>query len=554
MGADPDRSLAAFKELLEHAQAHREVEAPVTLTDALVGPERGRILRACAIPHEFGRDLLQVLGGWDSKDEANRCYDAFAELSIVQPCARGLSIHDRWRKPLWTWWLRDANLGEFERFSRVLAGYFTGASDPEGGAGAVEALLREHMYHLIGADRPAGIAMFESLCRRARHQWRFTECGALIRLVHDYDPILAPGQTAVLAYHEGKLAADLRDWNRAEALFRSVERNPAASTPLRVNALVRLGHALREQRRIRDAIALLRQAQTMADGAKEAEGLRWRILIELGEAYRDTGDVEDAEATLVRAIDAARVANEPADLAGLFNGLGTVYLKRREAARAIEAFTSSLRELERSGDVFRPGQVQNNLALAHSEQRDWAAAEAAFAASLELKRSAGDVLGQGLALQNLSRVQAAQERLADAVQSAEGAMRIFVAQSDDRRAGVAKHTLGKFARRLGDRERARVLLEEAVALLQKAGDIKAASAARLDLLALRTGVGLPWWAWVSIVVGSLLTAALVALIIWAVVEESTRESGSEAPPAAPAPAGNAPPEQQPPETREPAGR
>jgi len=517
MGADPDGSLAAFKQLLEHAQAHREVEAPVTLTEALVGPERAPILRACAIPHEFGRDLLQIIGDWRSADEANRCYDAFSELSIVQPGAKGLSVHERWRKPLWTWWLRGENLAEFERISRHLADYFSAAADPEGGAAAAEALLRAHMYHLIGADQPAGLTMFESLCRRARHQWRFTECNALIRLVHDYDPILAPRRLAVLGYHEGKLAADLREWKRAENLFRAVQSNPAATPPLRVNALVRLGHALREQQRIPEAITLLQQAQTLADGAREAEGLGWRILMELGEAYRDTGDLENAEDTLLSAVDAARLANEPADLAGLFNALGTVYLKRRESARAIDAFTSSLTELERSGDVFRPAQVQNNLALAYSEQRNWSAAESAFAASLELKRQAGDVLGQGLALQNLSRAQAAQERLDEAIESSDAAVRIFAAQGDDRRAGVAKHTLGKHLRRKGDLQRARALLEEAVSLLQEAGDTKAAGAARLDLLALRAKVGLPWWAWVPIGVGALLVALLIVALIWVAV-------------------------------------
>lgn len=501
MGADPGGSLAAFKQLLEQARASPDVEAPVTLTEALAGAERAPVLRACAIPHEFGRDVLKILGGWRSADEANRCYDAFSELSIVQPSAKGLSIHERWRKPLWAWWLREENRAEFQRISRQLTEYYSGTPDPAGGAAAVEALLREHMYHLIGADAPAGMTMFEALCRRARHQWRFTECSTLVRLVHDYDPVLAPGHLAILGYHEGKLAADVRDWKRAEDLFRAVAGNPSAPSALRINALVRLGHALRERRRVSEAIELLLQAQTLADAAKDTEGLRWRILMELGEAYRDTGDVESAERTLRSGITAALAAAEPADLAGLFNSLGTVFYKQRESGRAIEAFKSSLSELERLGDVFRPAQVQNNLALAYSDQRDWVAAESAFAASLELKRQAGDVLGQGLALQNLSRVQAAQDRLNEAIESCDAAARIFAAQADHRRTGVAKHTLGKYLRRQRDLKRAAAVLEEAVSLLQQAGDSTAAAAARSDLLALGTGVGLPWWAWTSIALG-----------------------------------------------------
>jgi tetratricopeptide (TPR) repeat protein len=516
---DPAGSLAAFKQLLEQTRTTPEAEAPVAFTEALAGADRAPVLRACAIPHEFGRDLFRMLSGWRSADEANQCYDAFSELSIVHPSATGLSIHERWRKPLWAWWLREENRAEFERISRRLAEYFSGPADPAGGAAAVEALLREHMYHLIGADRPAGLTLFESLCRRARHQWRFTECGVLIRLVHDYDHVLAPAERTMLAYHEGKLAADLRDWERAENTFRAIERNPSAPTPLRVNALTRLGHAQRELRRLPDAIATLNRAESIAQGAPDAQGLRWRILIELGEAYRDAGSVESAEETLTAALEAARVASEPADLAGLFNSLGTVHLKQREPARAIEAFRRSLAELERAGDVFRPAQVQNNLALAHYEQRNWAAAEAAFAKSLELKRQAGDLPGQGLALQNLSRVQAAQERLAEAAESSAAAARLFVAQGDKRLAGVAKLALSKYARRRGDIEGARAHIEEAASLFGDAGDDAAAASAREELRALEKGIGLPPWAKVLLWIAGLLFAAFVALIIVAVVEE-----------------------------------
>ena len=425
------------------------------------------MLRACAIPHEFDRDLLRILWDWPTPEEADRCYHAFAELSMFQPGANGLTMHDRWRMPLWKWWFRDENRAEFQRISRRLADWFAGSPDPAGGPAAVEARLREYMYHLIGADRDVGFVLFESLCRRARHQWRFAECGALVRLVHDYEPILTPQQKGRLGYHEGKLEADVRNWMRAEEMFRGIVADASVPSEDRFKAMVRLGQVLREQQRLPQAIAMLKQAQSMVAGAVHLEGLEWRVLRELGEAYRDSGSVGGGETILLSAIDAAQIAEENADLAGLFNSLGTVYLRQREIPRAIEAFKRSLDELERQGDVFRPAQVQNNLALAYTEQRNWAAAESAFAASLDLKRQAGDLLGQGLALQNLSRVQAAQQRLDEATQSSEAAAQIFAAQGDSRREGIAKQALGKYARKRGDTERARALLQEAVALLKK---------------------------------------------------------------------------------------
>jgi tetratricopeptide (TPR) repeat protein len=519
MGGNPEASLAALRKLIDLAKADPEVEAPVTLTDVLVGPERASVLRACAIPHEFNPDLLRVLWDWPSPEEADRCYDAFAELSILQSGATSLSMHDRWRKPLWKWWLRAENRSEFQRISRRLVDHFSGFLDRAGGAAALEGLLRKRMYHLIGADRDAGFVLFESLCRRARHQWRFTECSTLIRLVRDYEPILTPEQKAKLGYHEGKLEADVRNWKRAEELFRGIGADASVSAEDRFKAMVRLGQALREQQRVPEAVVVLEQTQGILAADPHLKGLEWRVLRELGEAYRDTGSVERAQTLVLSAINAARIGKEAADFAGLFNSLGTAYLKQREIPCAIKAFKRSLDELERQEDVFRPAQVQNNLGIAYTEQGDWAAAESAFAASLDLKRQAGDLLGQGIALQNMSRVQAAQERLDEATQSAEAAAKIFAAQGENRREGKTKQALGKYARKRGDTKRACALLEEAVALLEKGGDTAAAAAASQDLLIVKHSIGLPWWAWVAIAFGLLFVVALIALI--------TLVSGSE---------------------------
>lgn len=495
--ADSD-GLAAFKQLLDRARSDPEALGPVTLTEALVGPARSHLLRLCAIPHEFDRETLRILDTSLSADEADRVYGDFSQLSAVQIGSATLSIHERWRKPIFRWWLRPENRLEFQQISRRLADHFLAVQGPADNAAEVESTMRKHFYHLVGADSAEGLVMFESLCRRARHQWRFTECAALIRLAHDYDPILSPPQRAIVGYHEGKLASDLRDWSGAETLFREVESNPDTPTSLRVSALARLGHALREQRRVPDAIASLAQAQTIAQASPDARGLAWRVLLELGEAYRDNSRMEDAERTILEAIEATRSTSESADSAGLYNSLGTIYLRLGEPRQAITAFEKSLAQLERAGDVFRPAQVQNNLALAYCDQRDWAKAEEAFSRSLELKRKAGDLAGQGLALQNLSRAQAAQEKIDGAMASASAAVEIFTRLNDNHHAGIAKHTLGKFQRSRGDAAAARTLFEQAAALLDAAGDAQAAATVRADLRTLSRKVGLPWWAWVGI--------------------------------------------------------
>jgi len=510
MSSEADGSLAAFKRLLDHASSDAEELAPVTFTEALVGGTRANVLRRCAIPHEFNCEMLRVLEPSLTAEEASRCYDRFLELSIIQVRGEVLSMHERWRKPLFKWWLRPENYAEFAEVSRRLAANFLATDRREDAGSEVEPTLRKHLYHLIGADPPAGFTMFKSLCRRARRQWRFTECAALIKLVSDYLPILPEELKASLAYQEGKLASDLRDWGRAEELFRGLDSNAFAPIELRIAALTRLGHALREQGRVSEAIQILTRAESAATGLPSANRMSWRVLLELGESYRDVSQLEDAERTLLASIEAARSSIDQPDCAVIYNSLGTVYLKRRESLLAINAFRASLEHLEREGDLLQTGQVQNNLALAYSEQLDWQAAERAFAKSLELKRQAGDLLGQGLALQNLSRVQTAQDKVDEGIASVKEAIAIFTELKDARRAGVAKHTLGKLLRNLGDTDGAGALFKEASALLEASGDADRAAAARADLNELKHKVGLPWWAWVAV---ALIPVVIVALVI-----------------------------------------
>jgi tetratricopeptide (TPR) repeat protein len=504
-------SLATFRRLLEGAHAQPAADAPLALAEALVGPERAPELRRCAIPHLVDREVLQVLAPWLSPSQAAERFEELAELSVMQECENGIAIHDRWRQALFAWWLRAENLAEFETVSRSLAQHF-GALAGAGAGPDAEAAGRRHMYHLLGADRRAGVAAFASLCRRARHQWRFAECGALIRLVRDYDPVLTAGERAVVTYHEGKLAADMKDWQRAEALFREVVDEDASSNPLRLNGLVRLGHVLREQGRFPEAIRSLERARLLA-ASSSSEHLAWRALRELGEAHRDAGQLDLAESRLREAIEAAKGREEPVDLPGLLNSLGTVYLKRREPGDAVVAFQRSLCELERAGDLFRPAQVHNNLALAYSEQGEWARAQTAFAASLASKRQAGDLAGQGLALQNLSRAQAAQHQLAAALESASEAAEIFLSLKDARSAGIAKRSLGQYHRRLRDDDRAQALFEEALTLLDSAKDEPMVRAVRAELQLLRGKVRLPWWAWVLIALGALSVGLLLTLLL-----------------------------------------
>ena len=473
-GPTPD-ALAAFQQLLEGTGTQGDAERPVVLTDALVGQELGTVLRRCAVPHEFDRRLLEQLGGF-SETEAEQHFQEFSELSIMQFIGDSLSVHERWRKPLWSWWLEEEQRAGFVALNESLTEWF-GASALASGSETDE---RRQMFHLVGCRQDEGLHMFTELCRRARHRRSFPECSLLICLVHEYEPVLAAPECAVIAYHDGKLASDLRDWERARGLFHSVATELAADSELQVIALVREGHALRELNRTEEALAVLQDARIRSTGEAASE-LAWRALYELGEIYRDLGQADLANRTLRDALDHASKAGDRADVAGVLNSLGTVQRKLRDTDAAIDSFHKSLEELERRGDVMRPGAVFNNLGLAQMDKLEWDAAEASFFASLECKRAAGDQLGQANTLLNLSRAQLAQDKLALAQQSAVQAGTLYGAVGDGR--GQARALLGqaRLAKRDRQAEAARGLFQQALECATAAGDTDIAGRARDEL-------------------------------------------------------------------------
>ena len=465
--SQPPAELEAFRKLLEATSLSSEQQRPVLESDALVGPELGLLLRRCAVPHDFDRPLLRRLGESDQQTAAAR-FEAFAELSIMQVGDGALSLHERWRRPLWAWWLRDEQRLEFIALSRTLADWFDSlAKVADSGSQVRQIQSRRRMFHLLGCDTDKGIREFERLCRLARHSWAFSECNLLIRLVKEYEPILNPRQSAVLHYHEGKLASDLKEWELALATFRSVTGEPVADPGVKIKAIVRAAHALRNLGRNQEALKELQRAQEQISLSHDAVDLLWRVLYELGEVYRDLGDLDSAERTLRAALGDARKAKEPADLAGVLNSLGTVQARLGNTTQAIDSFRLSLDYLQRSGDALRPGAVLNNLGLAQLEKTDWSDAQSSFAASLERMRAAGDRGGQATALLNSSRAQVALGDFVAAGDSAERAAKLFREAGDSASAERALLQSAAAARASLQQSRRRGIIPRAIANLKR---------------------------------------------------------------------------------------
>ena len=491
--------LAAFRRLLDTA-ARQPDGGAVTLTDTLVGPARGALLRRCAVPQDFDIALLRQIGELDLA-QAQACYEQFAELSIIQINDQSLSIHERWRQPLWRWWQDDAQRAEFSALNERLVRWF--AAMPASATGEDPA-ARRRMFHLLGCRPAEGMALFEAQFREARHRGRFSECTLLLRLAREHEPLLHPRDRARLSYQEGKLASDLRRWSEAETLLRAVADDAHADPRLRVNARVRVGHALRQRGQTDAALAWLEPMRepVAADPATAASG--WRVLYELGEVYRDLGRADDAVQTLQAALSTMVEKDEDFDRPGMLNALGTAQLKLRDSEAAVASFGASLGLLQSAGDALRGASVLNNLALAQLERCDWAAAESSLSASMKGKQAAGDLAGQATVWFNLSRTQTAQEHLADALQSAERAAAVYGAVADSRGQARAQLAVGRLLRRVGRKADAAAMLAALVRDATAAGDAATAQSAQSELELCAAQRTMPLWGWALITVAAIL--------------------------------------------------
>jgi tetratricopeptide (TPR) repeat protein len=488
-------------------------ESSIEALLSLLPPQSAAQLRLCAIPHEFNPRVLQALvPDLEIAAAEGRC-EEFGGLSCVVAAPNGLAIHPTSRSVLFREWLRSERLEEFRQASARLVSFQNGASAAAASA-EQEVQQHSHMFHLLGADQERGLAEFEELCRRARQERRLAVCSTLIRLVHEYDPVFTAAQTATLAYHEGKLAADMRQWERAELLFRRIVDSSAAAPDLIVRAHVRLGELAAEQGDLDRAIEQYGLAETRMTESSAAQTPRYHILRSLGEAYRERGDYAEAERLLVSSLGLSREANDLLASSDTYNSLGTLYWRRREIEKATAAYQTSLDHLVNAGRRFQAAQVYNNLGMIYADGADWEEAQRAYEKSLEIKREAGDTLGQARTLTNLVAVYQGQQRLEAATEACQEAIHLFEEVGHRRGLAHAKRTLGRLYLAGGERDAARKALKESVDLFERQKAGREAAMTHEELATIDAQVGIPWWTWVPVLVLITITIFLVAYVVY----------------------------------------
>lgn len=361
--------------------------------------DEARVVRLCAIPHQFAPELLAVLATDIDAERRAEIYEELADLSLVVKGDGGLALEEDAREYLFKQWL-ESGLEEFKAVSGRLAEYYGSGRAELAGAGQAEV---EHMFHLVGASQDAGMDEFERLFVRRLGEYRTGECDYLVASVHEYDPVLTGPNRARLAYHEGSLAVGRGEWEEATKSLSYVAEDWDGDAELRAAAWDKLGTVYAAQRRWGYAIISYQRAlQSLElDGGAHPD---YRVKHNLAVAYRDSdgGDLERARDLLRESLRISFESNDLFWAAKCLNSLGTLYLRLNDNDLAVNSYERSLGLLTELRDHLGVAQVYNNLGLICLNREDWPDAVTHFTSSLREARRAGDTLTQAHALANLA--------------------------------------------------------------------------------------------------------------------------------------------------------
>ncbi|MGQ0444982.1 MAG: tetratricopeptide repeat protein [Beijerinckiaceae bacterium] len=514
----PERDpVAEFKRLLE-ALPEGSRGGGVQLLLQQMEPQKARLLRLCAIPHQFDTVILQtMMPELEAAEARQRCAE-FSRLSIVITGANQLALHDEARDYLFHGWLQPQSIDAFAQVNAALVEWFTRQSADAVGD-RLEELQDQRMFHLLGCDQAAGFAEFDRLLVQARHAFRLSRCATLLRLANEYRTVLDPERTLWLDYHAGKLEADRRELDAARALFERMLSYPHTPAELRVKVTNRLGQVAAARRAWPEAIARYREALALASDPN-LDFPTHGILHDLGAAHRDSNELAKAERVFQQAIEAATRENTPSGLAACHNALGTLHLKRGDFQPAIKDFRLSLEYLEHDGERFRTAQALNNLGMAYVRHGDLEQGEQQLRRSLEIKREAGDSLGQASTLNNLVEVYRRQSRTNDALEANLQAIALFETMRASRQAGITYLNLGQLYRDINKSDLALQAYGEARSRFEASGAEDEIETADRAINSLASKRGLPWYAWTIMIVGVLvLFLGVIGLLIEAGKEE-----------------------------------
>jgi len=282
------------------------------------------------------------------------------------------------------------------------------------------------------------------LARAYFHYWGKREYDTALAELADAQRMLP--NDAEVAFLAGSLERRKGRWEEATRRFATA----AALDPANPNLQVDVSGIYRQQRRYREAIALLDRALAVTPNSFDLQRARADVDVV---AYADLRRMEQANTG-----DAAKSA--PPDLVALSRAV--LALTQRDYRAAQQAFAAYRpREITQSAGTVVPREWYEGLiarGLGQAEQ-----AEASFLAARE--RAAARVAARpedGIALVLLAQIDARLGRKAEAVREAERALELFAATGDHLQITFHTNRVAGVYAQTGETDRALDLLEQAL--------------------------------------------------------------------------------------------
>jgi tetratricopeptide (TPR) repeat protein len=211
-------------------------------------------------------------------------------------------------------------------------------------------------------------------------------------------------------------------------------------------AYLRLGCVLERGGAAEDALAPLAEAQRrfqqLADaGNASAEGMAAATINFTGNCLMDLGRLDEAAATYEEVIKRHRVTNRQRDIATAKFQLGTVLLRQKRHAAALEIYGEARDTFAALGEPRMVATAWHQIGMVHEEAGQFEPAEQAYRQSLAIKVRENDLAGQAPSLGQLGNVYGATGRLEEAVTFLRQCAEICVRLNDQAKEGVARSNL-----------------------------------------------------------------------------------------------------------------
>jgi tetratricopeptide (TPR) repeat protein len=244
-----------------------------------------------------------------------------------------------------------------------------------------------------------------------------------------------------------------------------------------------LGRALRDARLYAEAETQLQTSAQLLEQMErdDAEGLAASVNNALGRLAHDRGQLADAQEFLERAVAIRREQGTPVPLADDLHDLGNLFRASGAYEPALACYEEALDLLQGTGHRLNRAQIHFSRGVLHFSRREYALAEAVFREiDLPFLRETGNLHLQAMILVSLGNALLYQRRYGQAADMLRGGVVLWEQLEDDLELANAIGSLGEALAGLGEKEKAGLMFDEALALLAHYPD--SAKAGRLRAL------------------------------------------------------------------------